>query len=656
MRLERLRMKNWLRYAGEHAVALDATVYGIVGQYADDGRRSNWSGKTSLVEAVRFALFGVHRAAREDDWITRGQSSGFVEVLTDNGWLVRRERKRGSATQLTVKGPHNHASGEDAQKILNRLVGLGKDDFEVTCWFGQKQLARLVLARPAERFDLMSSWFDLAPLQRCEENMRLKLSDLTTRATDLRTKTAALEAQLRRLATDHGIPPEKMELFGELRERLGWEREQALAAVAAAHGQVAETQAAIVQYDEARRVAEQAAEFDRIVAEGQDLNRQIAQLEGSDAQEQAAREQLMQLRGVVAQAAENLKQKRALARGEFDGRCPVAGIACPAKQDINAAMDTNKKLHDEAAKQYDDACRVEASARLDVEGTAANHGRLVRLTAQRDTLRQRARALLPAAETAKTAPPFDAAGNTARQEAAQAAQRALATAEAQVSAVERAMTVLDELSGSIGDAADRLAGIANEERVARAALRIFGRQGAQKRIAEEALTEIEAGANEVLREAGIALDVHVSWGREGVGLAAWCGECGAPFPASARVKRCDRCGAERGPKVVDRLDVDLSDRSGAAEDLAGAALQLAAASWLRRNRDVSWSVALIDEPFGALDEANRRSFAAHLMSMLRGRHGFAQAFVVAHSADVLDGLPARLVVEARPDGSVVRAV
>jgi DNA repair exonuclease SbcCD ATPase subunit len=650
MRLERIRMRNWLRYAGEHSISLDGTIYGIVGQYADDKRRSNWSGKTSFVEAIRFALFGVHRAAREDGWITRDKESGFVELVTDNGWIIRRERKRGRVTQLTVEGPGGFSVGDDAQDLLNQVVGFDKDDFEVTCWFGQKQLARLVLARPSERFDLMSGWFGLAPLQRCEENVRGKLSTLSIKASDLRTKRTALEAQLQRLASEYGAVSSDND---ELKKHLEESYEQALREVKAAKVKVDEAQAMLAQQEEIRRTIEQAAEFDRIVAKGKELNRQIAELSGTDAKEEEAREQLMQLRAAVVQAAENLKQKRSLARGEFDGRCPVAGIACPAAHEINAAMDRNRQMHDDAAAQYDEACRAEAAARRDVESAASNRDRLVRLVAQRDSLRQQASALKSAVEAAKHASPIKASEVNVLRESAQAAQRELAVAEAKVEQVQHAIELMTQLHAELAEVVTQLATIADEERVARAALRIFGRQGAQRRIAETALGEIEAGANEVLREAGIALEVRVLWGREGVGLAAWCGECGAPFPPSTRVKQCPRCGAERGPKVMDRLDVELSDRSGAAEDLAGAALQLSAASWLRRNREVSWSVALIDEPFGALDEANRRAFATHLVSMLRGRHGFEQAFVVAHDRDVLDGLPACLVVQAGDSGSTI---
>ena len=70
------------------------------------------------------------------------------------------------------------------------------------------------------------------------------------------------------------------------------------------------------------------------------------------------------------------------------------------------------------------------------------------------------------------------------------------------------------------------------------------------------------------------------------------------------MKACERCGAERGRKLDQKMRLDLSDVSGGAEDLGGVFFQLAAARWLRDWRQSNWAIFLIDEPFGALDRAN----------------------------------------------------
>jgi DNA repair exonuclease SbcCD ATPase subunit len=430
--------------------------------------------------------------------------------------------------------------------------------------------------------------------------------------------------------------------------------------VPAARAEAVVARAAVDGYADARKAADQSKEFDQIVEDGKAANEKISVLLTgspmvSDSGAKEAKDAFIEARSAQLVAAEELKSKRTLVRGEFSGLCPVAGITCPAKASINSSAKANKDLHDKALDAYDTACRAESAARMADETAAKQLETLKRLTTQRDGLRDRAKGLMVAVKAAK-ANPFNADEYNTRMAALEVAQREVIEGEARVASLEHALDMLDQLSEQQGQLSEVIGNLREQEQIARAGLRIFGRQGAQKRIAETALAEIETSANEILRDANINLSIQVQWARDGVGLAAWCGECGAPFPSSARVKRCERCGADRGPKVVERLDIALSDRSGAAEDLAGAALQLSAASWLRRTRDVSWSVALIDEPFGSLDEANRRSFAAHLTAMLRGRHGFEQAFVVAHHPDVLDGLPGRVMVEAGADHTRMRVV
>jgi len=194
-----------------------------------------------------------------------------------------------------------------------------------------------------------------------------------------------------------------------------------------------------------------------------------------------------------------------------------------------------------------------------------------------------------------------------------------------------------------------------EELAARAArlseaVYVFGRSGAQRRYAERSLSAIDRAAVSILSRCGVDLDVKVEWCREGQEPADVCSACGTPFPASRKIKTCG-CGAPRGKKIVEEPRIVLSDRSGAAEDLGGFALQLSAFGWMRALRSSSWAAAYIDEPFGALDEANRRGVAAHVSAMLGSEHGVRQAFVVTHDREIAAGLPAAISITGGEHGS-----
>jgi ABC-type taurine transport system ATPase subunit len=118
---------------------------------------------------------------------------------------------------------------------------------------------------------------------------------------------------------------------------------------------------------------------------------------------------------------------------------------------------------------------------------------------------------------------------------------------------------------------------------------------------------------------------------------------------SAKVKVCENCETERGLNIVHRLEFLLSDRSGAADDFGGIAMQLAAGSWLLRERQSPWATAAIDEPFAQMDKSVRKAAAKQLLSLL-GSTSYRQVFVISHSEDTTMMYPGRIEIFVREDG------
>lgn len=637
-RLARVELSNWKRYRGEHAIDLGAGVYAVTAEFDGDADRSNWAGKTALLGAIRFAAYGEHDARVEDEWITRGEAAGGVAIQIDDGTRVARTRKRGASTQLVVTTADGKTmGGVQAQEWLVQKIGLGLDDFDASCWFGQKQISRLVTARPADRMAVVAGWLGLEPLQRCEDRARAILKERTDGIATLSSKLDGVRQTIERLAV--GIPRAPGDSLDEA-FRIASE----LAYAEKLRTEALRTDAEAVA-DGARAAAERArtvAKVEQLRADSAALTSKIKQVGGPRAVVRA--EESKAAHGAAlskrAAAGEELKRRVAVVGGMFDGACPVLrGFACPAQAEINGQRDRLSEERFAAQTAYDDECRAEAVARADAE-TAARTAQEALSARERRTLVTEQIAALEA-DLAAAPVVLAAAGLLPVEEA-----RAAATmAASQYEQIDRRLGQVGELSEEARVLEARIAEASKAAALARAATVVFGRRGAQRVVAERALAVIERGANELLRASGIDLTVTMRWAREGAGLATTCEACGAAFPASAKVKRCG-CGAERGPKMVERLDVDLSDRSGAADDLVGAALQLSAAAWLRRERGASWSVALIDEPFASLDATNRKAFARHLATMLTGSYGFEQAFVVAHQADAIDALPKRLEIAA----------
>ncbi len=686
MRIHRLTLCNFACFRGENTIELGAQVYAVTARHHTNPERSNWLGKTTFLESIDFALYGNHRYSKEDQWINREEKEGYVELETDDGLIIRRSRIRGKSTQLKVTDGNRHLAKDEAEAHIIQRIGLDSKDFRNTSYFEQRKMSRFVTTDPGERMNIIGSWFRLEPLQKCAQDAKDKantLSDLLLKLeADLAGKTAYVEQNFQ-TAVGTGYPVEGA-FGGSVMQDLLREKEEAVKCltqeVEAADQAVA---AMAVSMATQQKDAEDSAEYHRIVSRGKALKTQITSLmtdlaartvitDEEIARLYAVRKEaeaaVSQAHAEWSKANAEKAQKEKLKAGEFDGLCPVAGIQCPARDEINAPRKRNLALFNEAASKEQSAKEAyavvkNASTLADNAHSQANQAKqkasikfaeLANFESNLVNLRTDAMRLTPASKRHEDASSHQ--DDSGAKATLQSLRAKLLEASTSVGYLKRSITAIEGASAQIVTTRSLLEATKLDLAVAREAVQVFGRNGAQKSIAEGALGDIETGANELLSTCGIDLTIGVQWAREGDGLASDCDTCGTPFPSSARVKKCTRCGMERGPKIINKLDINLSDKSGAAEDLAGISFQLAASAWLRADRGSAWGSSLIDEPFTALDTANRKALATHFATMLRGSYGYEQSFIVAHQKDIMESLPARIEIYADGTGSKLRVI
>lgn len=625
----RLELWNWMRFRGKQTIELGPNVYGLVAEWRGNSRRSNWAGKTAILEAFRFVLFGVHRFETEDEWITEGEVEGGVSISFGN-FLIVRERKRGGSTRLRFCSDDaaNNAMGDVAQELIARVVGLSREEWTTLCWFGQKRTSAYVLERPAARLAKVREWCGMAILEdahdreskvlaACEREAQKLVGERESYANTIAENTRALEAldaedldadekQLRSLRTS--IETKARELAVEIE-------------AAKMRAKAAELQ-------------EKAARAHADLPEPPNV-RQIAIAKNAHAR-------------AVEAASEATKKKQRfaeLARGEFDGRCPVTCEACPASESVRAFSEKARDAYAAANLEATQCTAQVQDARRHVqelEGAAREYE-----TAKR--VADRVSADLAAVADVTSAP--GASLDVLRLQAQELATR-LSSVDEKISNIVRVRAKRDAFVLQIEAARAKLEGMAEKEAAAREqiatsklALRALGKSGAQRVVGRGFTSALDGIACDILRETGVALTVSHRWGRPTAGFEAECPKCGADAGRS-KAKRCGECGAERAIAFTDELDVVLSNRSGAAEDLAGLALQLGASELVRRARGSRWDTVFVDEPFGALDEAHVSSVGTHFARALRGPHGFERAIVVAHHRGIVTGFPGLIVVEA----------
>jgi DNA repair exonuclease SbcCD ATPase subunit len=630
---KRLSVRNYFSFRGDHAIDLEPTVYGVTASMIEDKERSNWVGKTSFVTAFPFALLGYQESRTAEGWITRGEKDGYVDVLMSDGCQIRRARERGHATRLTVTPPGQNAIFEAAaeEHLRARYRVLSEDDLFATSFFRQKQMGRILTMKPTERMEIVTSWLDLGALQASEADCNARATAASKEADRLRFLIAENEKRLKEL---EAAPAELAAC------------EQA---VKVSTMMLEEAQAQVAAGADRHRLEAEAVEFERLNARGLALKAEFDSLELSTEEESARfANHLAKRREIVAGVKVRLQQANTGARGEFDGKCPVAGIECPAKAQINEAGKESAELvaglQRTLGTEWADLEQLEAEAATDREA----HARAAKIAAELEVMRPRALALVGAAERLAA---LGGAASDAPGQALDLAKQALQMAQRSEAEAAARCTELGTLSALVATRREQLEALDREARLMRTGALVVGRNGAQRAVAVGAMAAIEQGANDLLETCGIELQLEVKWAREGNGPAKQCDKCGAGYPTSAKVKTCATCGAPRGQHLVERLDIEPSDISGAALDLGGIGFQLGASSWLREKRQSTWGIGVLDEPFGALDAAHKRALASHLSNMLRGRQGFEQAFVVAHDAGIMAALPARIELIGTEEGT-----
>lgn len=651
MRISRIEIENWRCFRGKHSIDLDSGAHAIIAKHETDPDRSNWLGKSTFLWAPRFAQTGERPkdCPTEDDWIAREEDFGSVATTYSDGTRIERSRKRGGPTNLVVQSINGTFRKAEAQAEIERIVGLSEKDSDI--WFlAQKSFDEIVKMRPGERARVVAEWLRIEPLQRAEENVRHSLSELFDREAKLGAKERAdrdlLASLFSRSGIDTGIP------ISRAIEDLTWIAAQNENVVFRATKEIEELET------EQRKFARYAADRER-AKEREELVREVERAR-TEAERVGANlaggRRVLRLRQASQDASEEAsrlqriaRDKQTLARGEFDGKCPVGGQLCPVTKELNAKHRENATVAREAAKEASEARDRSDKARREIEAAEAQMRTVERTKERHALLASRLERTRPI-----DVPEFDESRADEVDDLLRNAKRRRDEARDRLRDVQNAIAEVQRIGKRIEETVRELATIKDRIRTKREAVEILGRRGAQRRIAEVVLHEVEEGANALLSRAGIDLSVRFRWDRETASLATTCDVCGAPFPASTRVKECGRCESPRGPKIDERLDVLLSDRSGAADDLAGLAVSLSVSSMLRSERGSPWGVVCLDEPFASLDRANRKNLARGLISALVGQ--WEQALVIAHDDAVMDGMKNRIEIVGGPNGSRVERV
>ena len=342
MRLNSLRLCNFRQHA-DTFIAFDGGLTGIIGP--------NGSGKTTILEAIAWALYGQDAARGKKETIRslRAGPNAKVKVELDFELGGHRYRVERGLTQAEL-----YLDGADAPvansltgvtEMLRRRLGMSRDEFFNTYFTGQKELDVMAAMAPSERAQFLSRVLGY-------ERLRVAQRLVKERARMIAAEAAGVRAAMPDAASIERVHAEASQRLGQAVERAKAateRRERAdrmLAEVAprwvAAQREREQLQEALAEL----RVAEsEAASYGR---DAERIGRELAEVATAETELERLGEELAPL-GPLSEELQRLDQ---LAREE--GR-------------RQALLETERALQEEVARLRERRTRIETAPALEEE-------------------------------------------------------------------------------------------------------------------------------------------------------------------------------------------------------------------------------------------------------------------------------------------------
>lgn len=306
---EKLQLRNFMCY-GEDVPPLQ-----FAGLHVACLSGQNGAGKSALLDALTWALWGKARAKSDDDLITLGREEMEVvlEFLLDNQlYRVIRRRKRGKRAGVTTldfqvrehDGAWRRLSGDtisETQAEINRVLRIEYDTFINSAFLIQGRADEFTGRKPAERKQVLADILGLSEYEDLERRAKEIVNERTKDLDVVQSYIVRLQAeveerpvleQLRDEAQDR-VATLQEELqdhesgIGELREQAAQLREASARRDALSQAVAQSERAQRDLYGEIARLQTEIATFESVIARQIEIEQGREQLRAAQAELEA---------------------------------------------------------------------------------------------------------------------------------------------------------------------------------------------------------------------------------------------------------------------------------------------------------------------------------------------------------------------------------
>jgi exonuclease SbcC len=344
-RLEEIELENFRSYKGAHKVKLGGVniVWGRIG-----------AGKTSLLHAVEFALFGrqlevKERVAKLVDLInTEAQEMKVAVTLKKDGDILRVERRlsRRGSEKVTLVYKGVELKGKEAEEKLQELLHIDEDLYERLVYISHRTLEGFIYGTSQKRTLSVDRLFGIDIIDGVMKTLSSLEKELLKQAEELRRRLSAYEKYkdvIRRHGGYGGVVSrletvkKEIETLKERERRLAEEAEE-LAKRRAAHlTKLKESETLLMEYYKAKSELE----LLESVAGGEEVD--VSALEKiRDALREALEEYEHMLPHQLVERLESARDLEALSAAMAEAYDALVKLS----KDIESQISDTKRLYD----------------------------------------------------------------------------------------------------------------------------------------------------------------------------------------------------------------------------------------------------------------------------------------------------------------------
>lgn len=204
MNLNKLEIKNFYSYReAEFTFNYTAPVL-VIGEKAAPGVDSNGAGKSSLFEAVTWAIFGTTTTGISgDNVVNRGVGKDCLVTLTGSikgkEFKILRARKHSLyKNELKFYMDGQECSGKnntDTQNKIEKILNVNLEFYKQTTFFNPRNMQPFCALTDAKQKSLLESLLDISKLDGVKDTLLKKMNNLTVEKAKLDVSISVLERE-----------------------------------------------------------------------------------------------------------------------------------------------------------------------------------------------------------------------------------------------------------------------------------------------------------------------------------------------------------------------------------------------------------------------------------------------------------------------------